>query len=93
LPHLTSLAGSTSGASVHSIGAISTKSRTSFLLLGVLLGSFGAHSFYAGSKKKGFTQLGITTLTLGFAGLMVWIWAIIDVCTITTDHDGLPFRN
>jgi TM2 domain-containing membrane protein YozV len=73
-------------------GATSSKSRTSFLLLGVLLGGFGAHSFYAGSTKKGFIQLGITALTLGFAGLMVWIWAIIDVCTITTDHEGLPFR-
>jgi TM2 domain-containing membrane protein YozV len=70
-----------------------TKSRTTFLLLGVLLGGFGAHSFYAGSTKKGFLQLAITLLTFGFAGLMVWIWAVIDICTISTDSNGIPFRN
>lgn len=69
------------------------RNRTVFLLLGVLFGAFGAHSFYAGSTKKGFLQLGITMLTFGFAGLMVWIWAVIDICTITTDNDGIPFRN
>jgi TM2 domain-containing membrane protein YozV len=73
--------------------ALPTKNRTTFLLLGVLLGAFGAHSFYAGSNKKGFLQLGITLLSFGFAGLMVWIWAVIDICTITTDNDGIPFQN
>ena len=70
-----------------------TKSRTTFLLLGVLLGGFGAHSFYAGSTKKGFVQLAITLFTFGFAGLMVWIWAVIDICTINTDSKGIPFCN
>ena len=70
-----------------------TKNRTTFLLLGVLLGGFGAHSFYAGSTKKGILQLSITLLTFGFAGFMVWIWAIIDICTITSDSNGIPFRN
>ncbi len=70
-----------------------TKSRTTFLLLGVLFGGFGAHSFYAGSTKKGLLQLAITLFTFGFAGLMVWIWAITDICTITSDNNGIPFRN
>lgn len=69
------------------------KNRITYILLGVLLGALGAHSFYAGSMKKGYVQLGITLLSFGFAGLMVWIWAIIDICTITTDNDGIPFRN
>lgn len=69
------------------------KNRTTFLLLGVLLGAFGAHSFYAGSWKKGFVQLGITVISLGFAGIMVWIWAVIDICTISTDNQGIPFRS
>jgi TM2 domain-containing membrane protein YozV len=68
------------------------RSRTAFLVLGALLGWAGAHSFYAGSTKKGLIQLGITLLTLGIAGLMVWMWAIIDICTITTDNDGVPFK-
>ncbi len=72
---------------------VSTRNRTTFLLLGVLLGAFGAHSFYAGSTRKGFIQLGITVLTFGFAGMMVWIWAIIDICTISKDNEGIPFRN
>jgi TM2 domain-containing membrane protein YozV len=69
------------------------KSRTAFLLLGVLLGAFGAHSFYAGFTRKGFLQLTLTVLTLGMAGIMVWIWAVIDICTISADHDGIPFSN
>jgi len=72
---------------------VPAKNRTVFLLLGILFGAFGAHSFYAGSTRKGCLQLGITLLTLGLAGLMVWIWAFIDICTITTDNDGIPFRN
>jgi TM2 domain-containing membrane protein YozV len=72
---------------------LNARNRTAFMLLGVLLGAFGAHSFYAGSIKKGFLQLAITVLTLGLAGFMVWIWAVIDICTITTDSDGVPFRN
>ena len=72
---------------------ISTRSRTAFLVLGALLGWAGAHSFYAGSTKKGLLQLGITVFTLGMAAVMVWIWAIIDICTITTDCEGVPFRD
>jgi len=66
----------------------SSRNRTTFLLLGIILGAFGVHSFYLGSTKKGWIQLLLTVLTFGFAGLMVWIWAIIDVCTISTDHAG-----
>jgi len=73
--------------------ALPRKNRVTYMLLGVMLGALGAHSFYAGSMKKGFVQLGITLLSFGLAGLMVWIWAIIDICTITTDNDGIPFRN
>lgn len=72
---------------------LESRNRTTFLILGALLGAFGIHSFYAGYVKKGFIQLAITLLTFGFAGLMVWIWAVIDICTITTDRDGMPFRN
>lgn len=69
------------------------KSRTTFILLGVLLGAFGAHSFYAGYKNKGVAQLLITVLTVGFAGPMSWMWAVIDVCTITEDSIGVKFRS
>jgi TM2 domain-containing membrane protein YozV len=69
------------------------KSRTTYILLGALLGAFGAHSFYAGFHKKGAIQLAITLLTLGFAGPMSWIWAVIDICTINQDHSGVQFES
>jgi hypothetical protein len=69
------------------------KSRTTFIVLGVLLGPFGAHNFYAGYRNKAFAQLLITVLTLGFAGPMSWMWAVIDVCTITEDSKRVKFRN
>lgn len=68
------------------------RSRTTFILLGALLGAFGAHSFYARDKKKGAIQLVITVLSLGLAGPMVWVWAVIDVCTINQDSLGVQFE-
>lgn len=67
------------------------KPKITFILFGVLLGMFGAHSFYAGYKRKAFIQLGITVLTLGFAIPMTWVWAIIDVYTIEEDSNGIKF--
>jgi TM2 domain-containing membrane protein YozV len=69
------------------------KNRTTFILLGVLLGFFGAHSFYAGYRGRGFLQLAITLGTLGIGGIAIWIWAIIDICTISRDSAGINFRN
>jgi TM2 domain-containing membrane protein YozV len=69
------------------------RSRTTFILLGALLGPLGAHNFYAGYKKKGFTQLGITAVTVGYAAPMTWIWAIIDICTIDRDNNGVNFTS
>jgi TM2 domain/Prokaryotic RING finger family 1 len=69
------------------------KNRTTFIVLGVLLGFVGAHNFYAGYKKKAIGQLCITVLSAGFASPMTWIWAAIDVCTIDRDSDGRHFRS
>jgi TM2 domain-containing membrane protein YozV len=69
------------------------KNRTTFILLGVLLGFFGGHSFYAGYRGRGFLQLAITLGTLGIGGIAIWIWAIIDICTISRDSEGVNFRN
>jgi TM2 domain-containing membrane protein YozV len=69
------------------------KRRTTFIVLGALLGPFGAHNFYAGYTKKGVIQLLITALTLGFASPMSWIWAIIDICTIDRDSKGVEFES
>jgi hypothetical protein len=69
------------------------KNRTTFILLGALLGAFGAHNFYAGYKKKGGIQLAITLLTLGFGSPMSWMWAVIDICTINSDSRGVQFES
>jgi hypothetical protein len=69
------------------------KSRTTYIVLGALLGAFGAHNFYAGYTKKAGGQLAITLLTLGFGSPMSWIWAIIDICTIGKDSRGVQFES
>ena len=69
------------------------KKRTTFILLGALLGALGAHNFYAGYIKKGIAQLTITVVTLGFASPMSWIWAIIDICTVNQDPNGVQFES
>ena len=68
------------------------RSRTTFIVLGALLGPLGAHNFYAGYHKKGAAQVAITVLTMGFGIPMSWIWAIIDVCTVGQDKQGVQFE-
>ena len=69
------------------------KRRTTFILLGALLGAFGAHNFYAGYRRKAGLQLALTVLTLGFGSPMSWIWAIIDICTVSKDNWGVQFES
>ena len=69
------------------------KNRMTFIILGVLLGAFGAHNFYAGYTKKAVAQLCITVLSVGFASPMSWVWAVIDISTIDSDEKGIKFRS
>ena len=69
------------------------KNRSTFILLGALLGFLGIHNFYAGYTKKGVLQFLLTFLTLGFAGIMTWAWAVIDVITVDRDSQGIKFKN
>ena len=69
------------------------KNRMGFMILGALLGPFGAHNWYAGYYKKAAAQLAITVLTLGFGSPMSWLWAIIDICTIDRDSNGVQFSS
>jgi TM2 domain-containing membrane protein YozV len=69
------------------------KNRSTFIILGALLGFFGAHNFYAGYKRKAVGQLCLTAFTLGFAGIMSWVWAVIDVCTVDRDSAGVKFKS
>ena len=71
--------------------AVPPKSRTAFILLGVFLGAFGAHNFYAGYTGKAVGQLCLSILTIGYLAIASWIWAIIEVCIIDKDSTGRPF--
>jgi TM2 domain-containing membrane protein YozV len=69
------------------------KNKIAFVLLGIFLGALGIHNFYAGYTGKAVAQLLITVLTLGYGGIISWIWAIVEVCTVTQDSMGIPFIN
>ena len=68
------------------------KSRGTYIVLGIFLGSFGVHNFYAGYHGKGAAQL-IITLALGWlvvGFLITGIWALVEVCTVKVDAKGNP---
>ncbi|WP_207776158.1 NINE protein [Victivallis vadensis] len=70
------------------------KNRTSYILLGIFLGALGVHNFYAGYQGRGLAQL-LITIFLGWTILFLLItslWAIIEVCVVTKDADGINFQ-
>lgn len=69
----------------------SYKSRTTYIVLGIFLGALGVHNFYAGYTGRAVGQLCLTVLTLGYLGIVSWIWAIIEICIVEKDSTGLNF--
>ncbi|HNQ77570.1 MAG TPA: TM2 domain-containing protein [Acidobacteriota bacterium] len=69
------------------------KSKMAFILLGIFLGTLGIHNFYAGYTGKGVVQLLISVCTCGYGAIISWIWAIVEVCTVTVDSQGRPFSS
>jgi TM2 domain-containing membrane protein YozV len=67
------------------------KTRVIFVLLGIFLGVFGVHNFYAGYVKKGAIQLCVTLLSCFYGAVVSWIWAIIEICTVNKDAEGTQF--
>ena len=67
-----------------------SKSKVAFVLLGVFFGSLGIHNFYIGRTKQGVIQLLITVLSAGMLSIASWIWAIVDICTVNVDANGVP---
>ena len=65
------------------------KSRGTYIILGLLLGWFGFHNYYAGYNKKGSTQLILTCTGVGVIVTLPWV--IIDLVTITEDANGVRF--
>lgn len=70
-----------------------TQSRVIYVILGIFLGVLGIHNFYAGRTYCGLAQL-LTTLLLGWLVIPIlgmWIWTIVEICTVKCDGDGLRF--
>ena len=67
------------------------KSRVVFVLLGIFLGIFGAHNFYAGYTKKAVIQCCLSVLTFFYGAVVSWVWALVEICIINEDADGEQF--
>ena len=67
------------------------KDRVAYVLLAVLLGC-GIHNFFAGYNTKGIIQLLVSVLSCGILWFFMWIWAIIEACTVTQDANGVRFK-
>ena len=65
------------------------KCRSTFVVLGVFLGIFGIHNFYAGYHRRGAVQLCITLCTVFFGAIISWIWALVEVCTVDRDSHNI----
>ncbi len=65
------------------------KNRAAYILLGIFLGFFGAHNFYAGYTVRGAIQLAITICTLFTGSIISWIWAIVEVCIVDRDSQNV----
>lgn len=66
------------------------KNRGIYIILGLFLGFFGIHNFYAGYHGRGLAQL-LVVLVLGWfvIGLViVCIWVIIELFTVSQDATG-----
>ncbi|RLK53420.1 TM2 domain-containing protein [Stenotrophomonas rhizophila] len=66
------------------------KSRGVYIILGLFLGCFGIHNFYAGYNGRGVIQLLITLLTGWLViGLVITVlWALIELITVDVDSAG-----
>lgn len=67
------------------------KSRTTYILLGIFLGAFGAHNFYAGYTGRAVGQLCLSVLTAFYLSPASWIWAIVEICVVNKDSTGIQF--
>lgn len=67
------------------------KPRVAYIILGIFLGTLGIHNFFAGYNSKGIAQLLLSVLSCGVLSIVVFIWNIIEICTVTHDSKGVPF--
>lgn len=63
--------------------ALPAKSKTAAILLAVFLAWWTWLYTYKRDATKFWIALVVTILTIGFGGIVFWVWAIIDTCTKT----------
>lgn len=88
-----------SPSSRHAVAQHSPKTRTVYIVLGVFLGAFGVHNFYAGYAVRGAIQLGLSLILLvymlssgiWYPTLAPWAWALVEICVVNQDSRGLQF--
>ncbi len=79
------------------------KDRVAYVLLAIFLGELGIHNFYAGYTNRAVIQLvacivGIPIIAIMTCGIglvlyaALWIWNIIEACTVTQDANGVRFK-
>jgi TM2 domain-containing membrane protein YozV len=63
-----------------------------FIAAGFLLGFLGAHNFYAGYRSTAIAQLLLTGVlfSLGFGLIATWLWALLELLVVHSDHRGVP---
>jgi TM2 domain-containing membrane protein YozV len=66
------------------------KSHLAYILLGIFLGAFGVHNFYAGYTARAVVQLCITLCTCCIGAIVPWVWAIVEICTVDRDSHNIP---
>ena len=74
--------------------SVNAKSRMSYILLGIFFGCLGIHNFYAGYTGRAVAQL-LIILFIGWLiipWLAVWIWCVVEVCTVRVDAHGIRFE-
>lgn len=71
----------------------SPKNRLAYCILGILFGSLGIHNFYSGHHKRGLIKLILTILLFWtlVVPLGVFIWTLVEICTVNADSEGRPF--
>ena len=80
-------------------GDKSPTTRVTYILAGLVLGSFGVHNFIAGHTTRAALQLGYFFLivmrfrrdTRDILFLILLIWVLVDIFTIKKDAKGRPF--
>ena len=70
------------------------QSRLAYILLALFFGGLGIHNFYAGYTGKGITQLLLCVLLfwLVIPLIIVGLWVLIEIITVTKDAKGIPFN-